>query len=52
MSRDSPGNNKEVKMLRICQEEDVCLYCLNARRGGKFEWPKTLQGSQMENCRD
>jgi len=26
------------------------LFCFNARRGGSFEWPKTLQGSQLENC--
>ncbi len=28
------------------------LYCPNARWGGEFEWPKTLQASQLENCRD
>ncbi len=38
-------------MLLICLEEDMCLYCPNARRGGEFEWLKTLQGSQPENCR-
>ncbi|ROL50816.1 Septin-4 [Anabarilius grahami] len=38
-------------MLQICLEEDVCLNRPNARRGGEFEWPKTLQGSQLENCR-
>jgi len=30
----------------------MCLYCVNARSRGKFEWPKTLQGSQIENFRD
>jgi len=30
-------------MLQICLEEDLCLYRPNAQ---------TLQGSQMENCRD
>ncbi len=30
------------KMLRNCLEEDVCLYCPNARWGGEFEWLKTL----------
>ncbi len=34
-------------MLRICLEEDVCLYRPNARWGGEFEWLKTLQGSQL-----
>ncbi len=37
-------------MLWICLKEDVCLYRPNAR-WGEFEWPKTLQGSQLENCR-
>ncbi len=27
------------------------LYPPNARWGGEFEWPKTLQGPQLENCR-
>jgi len=26
------------KFQSICQEEDVCLYCPNARRRRKFEW--------------
>ncbi len=39
-------------MLWICLEEDMCLYCPNARWGGEFEWPKTLQGPQLENCRE
>ncbi len=38
-------------MLWICLEEDVCLYRPNARWGGEFEWLKTLQGPQLENCR-
>ncbi len=37
-------------MLWICLKEDVCLYRHNARWGGEFEWLKTLQGSQLENC--
>ncbi len=45
-------NFQSTKMLKICQEEDVCLYRPNARWGGEFEWLKTLQGSQLENCRD
>ncbi len=39
-------------MLRNCLEEDVCLYRPNARWGGVFEWPKPLQGPQLENCRN
>ncbi len=38
-------------MLWICLEEDMCLYRPNARWGGEFEWLKTLQGPQLENCR-
>ncbi len=38
-------------MLQICLEEDVCLYHPNAL-WGEFECPKTLQGSQLENCID
>ncbi len=37
-------------MLWICLEEDVCLYHPNAR-WGEFEWLKTLQGPQLDNCR-
>ncbi len=32
-------------MLQICLEEDICLYCLNARWEGEFEWPKTWDHS-------
>ncbi len=39
-------------MLRICLEEDVCLYRPNARWGGEFEWLKTLQGSQLEELQN
>ncbi len=39
-------------MLWICLEEDMCLYRPNARWGGEFEWPKTLQAPQLENCRE
>ncbi len=38
-------------MLRNCLEEDVCLYRPNTRWEGEFEWLKTLQGPQLENCR-
>jgi len=34
------------------QDEDVCLYCFNGLWGRNFELPKTLQWSQMENCRE
>ncbi len=30
----------------------MCLYRPNARGGGEFEWLKTLQGPQLENCRE
>ncbi len=39
-------------MLWICLEEDMCLYRPNARWGGEFEGPKTLQGPQLQNCRE
>ncbi len=38
-------------MLRNFLEEDVCLYRPNAQLEGEFEWIKTLQGPQLENCR-
>ncbi len=31
--------SNQQKMLQICLEEDVSLFCLKARRGGEFEWP-------------
>ncbi len=37
-------------MLWICLKEDVCLYHPDVRWEGEFEWPKTLQGPQLENC--
>ncbi len=40
-----------TKELEQWKEEDVCLYRPNARRGGEFEWLKTLQRPQLENCR-
>ncbi len=43
--------SNQQKMLRNCLEEDVCLYRPNARWEGEFEWLKTLQGPQLENCR-
>ncbi len=43
--------SNQHKMLRICLEEDVCLYRPNARWEGDIEWLKTLQGTQLENCR-
>ncbi len=43
---------QSTKKLQICLEEDVCLYHPNTRWGGEFEWPKTLQGPQLENCRE
>ncbi len=30
----------------------TCLYRPNAWWGGEFEWPKTLQGPQLENFRE
>ncbi len=30
----------------------MCLYRPNIWWEGEFEWPKTLQGPQLENCRD
>ncbi len=43
--------SNQLKMLWICLEEDMLLYRPNARWEGEFEWPKTLQGPQLENCR-
>ncbi len=43
--------SNQHKMLRNCLEEDSCLYRPIARWEGKFEWLKTLQGPQLENCR-
>ncbi len=43
--------SSQHKMLWNCLEEDVCLYHPNARWEGEFEWLKTLQGPQLENCR-
>ncbi len=34
-------------MLLNCLEEVLRLYRPNARWGGEFEWPKTLQGPQL-----
>ncbi len=45
-------SSNQLKIVQICLEEDVCLYRPNARSEGEFEWLKTLQGPQLENCRD
>ncbi len=45
---------KNFQSTEKCYESTwkrTCLYRPNAQWEGEFEWPKTLQGSQLENCR-
>ncbi len=37
---------------KLVQWKRTCLYRPNARWEGEFEWPKTLQGPQLKNCRE
>ncbi len=43
--------SNQHKRIRNGLEDDVCLYRPNAWWGGEFEWLKTLQEPQLENCR-
>ncbi len=45
-------NFQSTKNVMNLPGEDMCLYRPNARWEGAFEWPKTLQGPQLENCRE